>query len=102
VIKALVAPEHADPDLRFATRGLPLPLSVDNVAAGAALGIAGFSPWLAPPVFGTITFFMSVAGHQVGRTAAHFIPRIRTDLLTGLAFVTMAVLLFVGINLPGG
>ncbi len=102
VIKALVAPEHADPDLRFATRGLPLPLSVDNVAAGAALGIAGFSPWLAPPVFGTITFLMSIAGHQIGRTAAHFIPRIRTDLLTGLAFVTMAVLLFVGINLPGG
>jgi hypothetical protein len=45
---------------------------------------------------------MSIAGHQIGRTAAHFIPRIRTDLLTGLAFVTMAVLLFVGINLPGG
>jgi putative Mn2+ efflux pump MntP len=102
VIKALVAPEHADPDLRFATRGLPLPLSVDNVAAGAALGIAGFSPWLAPPVFGTITFLMSVAGHQIGRTAAHFIPRIRTDLLTGIAFVTMAVFLFVGVNLPGG
>jgi putative Mn2+ efflux pump MntP len=102
VVRALLKPEHADPDLRWATRGLPLPLSVDNVAAGAALGIAGFSPWLAPPVFGTITFLMSIAGHQIGRTAAHFIPRIRTDLLTGLAFVTMAVLLFVGINLPGG
>ena len=101
VVRSLTAPEHADPDLRFATRGLPLPLSVDNVAAGAALGIAGFSPWLAPPLFGTITFFMSVAGHQIGRTAAHFIPRIRTDLLTGLAFVAMAVLLVVGINLPG-
>ena len=101
VIKALVRPEHADPDLKFATRGLPLPLSVDNVAAGAALGIAGFSPWLAPPVFGTITFVMSVAGHQIGKTAAHFVPRIRTDLLTGLAFVAMAVFLVVGINLPG-
>ena len=96
-----MSPEHADPDLRFATRGLPLPLSVDNVAAGAALGIAGFSPWLAPPLFGTITFFMSVAGHQIGRTAAHFIPRIRTDVLTGIAFVAMAVFLVVGINLPG-
>jgi putative Ca2+/H+ antiporter (TMEM165/GDT1 family) len=38
-----------------------------------------------------ITFVMSVAGHQIGRTAAHFIPRIRTDLLTGIAFVAMAV-----------
>jgi len=101
VVKALISPEHADPDLRFATRGLPIPLSVDNVAAGAALGIAGFSPWLAPPLFGLITFAVSVVGHQVGKTAAHFIPRIRTDMLTGLAFVAMAVFLVVGINLPG-
>jgi putative Mn2+ efflux pump MntP len=101
VVKALIKPEHADPDLKFATRGLPIPLSVDNVAAGAALGIAGFYPWLAPPLFGIITFLMSVAGHQIGRTAAHFVPRIRTDMLTGIAFVAMAVFLIVGINLPG-
>ena len=101
VVKALVSPEHADPDLRFATRGLPLPLSVDNIAAGASLGLLGFSPWLAPALFGFITFIVSVAGHQIGRTAAHFIPRLRTDLLTGLAFVAMAVFLVVGINLPG-
>jgi len=100
--RALLSDEHADPDLRFATRGLPLPLSVDNVAAGASLGLVGYSPWLAPVLFGTITFVMSVAGHQIGRTAAHFIPRIRTDLLTGVAFVAMAVFLVVGINLPGG
>ena len=101
VVKALMKPEHADPDLRFATRGLPIPLSVDNVAAGAALGIAGFSPWLAPPLFGFVTFVMSVAGHQIGRTAAHFVPRVRTDMLTGIAFVAMAVFIVVGINLPG-
>jgi len=101
VVKSLVSPEAADPDLRFATRGLPIPLSVDNVAAGAALGIAGFSPWLAPPLFGFVTFWMSFAGHQIGKTAVTFIPRIRTDLLTGIAFVAMAVFLVVGINLPG-
>lgn len=88
--RALLRPEHADPDLRWATRGLPIPLSVDNVAAGASLGLIGYSPWLAPLLFAMITFVMSVAGHQIGRTAAHFIPRIRTDLLTGLAFVGMA------------
>jgi manganese efflux pump family protein len=42
------------------------------------------------------TFVMSVAGHQVGRVAAHFVPRIRTDLLTGVAFVVMAVLVMTG------
>jgi putative Mn2+ efflux pump MntP len=102
VVRALVSPEHADPDLRVARFGLPVPLSVDNLAAGASLGLAGFSPWLAPPLFGVITFVMSVAGHQIGRTAANFIPRIRTDLLTGIAFVTMAVFLAIGLPLPGG
>jgi putative Mn2+ efflux pump MntP len=96
VIRALVSPEDADPDMRWATRGLPLPLSIDNVAAGASLGLAGYSPWLAPVVFGVITFIMSVAGHQIGRAAAHFVPRIRTDLLTGLAFVAMAILVVTG------
>ena len=96
VVRALRSPENGDPDLRFATRGLPLPLSVDNVAAGASLGLAGYSPWLAPALFGAVTFVMSVAGHQIGRTAAQFIPRLRTDLLTGLAFVGMAALVAVG------
>jgi putative Mn2+ efflux pump MntP len=96
VAKALVSPEDADPDMRWARRGLPLPLSIDNVAAGASLGLAGYSPWLAPALFGVITFLMSVAGHQLGRMAAHFVPCVRTDLLTGLAFVFMAVLVFTG------
>jgi manganese efflux pump family protein len=96
IIRALISPEDADPDMRWATRGLPLPLSVDNVAAGASLGLAGYSPWLAPVVFGVITFVMSVAGHQIGRAAAHVIPRIRTDLLTGITFVAMAVLVVTG------
>jgi putative Mn2+ efflux pump MntP len=96
VVRALVRPEHADPDLRWATRGLPVPLSIDNVAAGASLGLAGYSPWLAPILFGVVTFAMSVAGHQIGRAAAHFVPRIRTDLLTGLAFVAMALLVVTG------
>jgi manganese efflux pump family protein len=96
VVRALLSTEHADPDLRWATRGLPLPLSVDNVAAGASLGLAGYSPWLAPVLFGTTTFVMSVAGHQIGRIAAQFIPRIRTDLLTGIAFLAMAALVVSG------
>ena len=47
-------------------------------------------------LFGVITFVMSVAGHQIGRAAAHFVPRIRTDLVTGMAFVLMAVLVVTG------
>ena len=103
IVRALVSPERADPDLQWARRGLPLPLSVDNIAAGTALGLAGYSPWLAPILFGVITFVISVAGHQIGRTVAHFfdfIPRINTDLLTGIAFASIAVLMALGVTLP--
>jgi putative Mn2+ efflux pump MntP len=103
IVRAVISPERADPNLRWARRGLPIPLSVDNVAAGTALGLAGYSPWLAPILFGIITFGMSVAGHQIGRTVAHFfdfIPRINTDLLTGIAFALIAVLMALGVTLP--
>ena len=103
IARALISPERADPNLKFARRGLPIPLSVDNIAAGTALGLAGYSPWLAPILFGVITFAMSIAGHQIGRTVAHFfdfIPRINTDLLTGIAFAGLAGLMALGIALP--
>ncbi|MFL5862746.1 MAG: manganese efflux pump MntP family protein [Solirubrobacteraceae bacterium] len=103
IARAVISPERADPELLWARRGLPLPLSIDNVAAGTALGLAGYSPWLAPILFAVITFAMAIAGHQIGRTVAHFfdfIPRMNTDLLTGIAFATMAALMALGITLP--
>ena len=103
IIRALVSPQKADPDLRWARFGLPIPLSVDNVAAGAALGVAGYSPWLAPVLFGIMTFVMSVAGHQIGRTVAHFftfIPKLNLDLVTGAVFLLMAILMACGVTLP--
>lgn len=103
IIRAVISPERADPDLKWARWGLPIPLSVDNVAAGAALAFAGYTPWLAPVLFGFMTFMMSVAGHQIGRTVAHFtnfIPKINTDLLVGACFALMAVLMAFGVTLP--
>jgi putative Mn2+ efflux pump MntP len=103
IVRAVISPERADPDLRWARFGLPIPLSIDNVVGGTALGLAGYSPWLAPVVFALITFGMSLAGHQIGRTVASavgFIPRINTDLLTGIGFALMAALLALGVHLP--
>jgi putative Mn2+ efflux pump MntP len=97
-VKALRSSEHADVDMKTARRWLPLPLSIDNVAAGAALGLAGYSPWLAPFLFAFTTFVMSVAGHQIGRTIANFIPRLRTDLLTGIILLLMAGLWVAGVD----
>ena len=101
--RAVISPERADPDLKWARYRVPVPLSVDNVVGGAALGLAGYSPWLAPVLFGLITFGMSVAGHQIGRTVASvvdFVPRINTDLLTGIGFAALAVLAALGVHLP--
>jgi putative Mn2+ efflux pump MntP len=103
IVRAVISPNHADPDLRWARYGLPIPLSVDNVAAGTALGLAGYSPWLAPVLFGCMTCIMSVAGHQIGRTLAHlidFIPKINLDLVTGACFALMATLMAFGVTLP--
>ncbi|HWC22986.1 MAG TPA: manganese efflux pump [Flexivirga sp.] len=98
IYKAFTSPESADPDLKTARRWLPVPLSVDNVLGGAAIGLAGYSPWVAPILFAFTTFVVSLAGHQVGRMVAQFIPRLRTDLLTGFAFVLMAGMVVVGVG----
>jgi manganese efflux pump family protein len=98
IVQSIRSPEHADPDMKTARRWLPVPLSVDNVAAGATLGLVGYSPWLAPLLFACTTFLMSLAGHQVGRTVATFVPRLRTDMLTGVAFVLMAGMVVAGVG----
>jgi manganese efflux pump family protein len=98
IVKAIRSPEPADPGMKTARRWLPVPLSIDNLAAGAALGLAGYSVWLAPPLFAFCTFVVSVAGHQIGRTVANFIPRVRTDLLTGIAFMLMAGMVVAGVG----
>jgi manganese efflux pump family protein len=91
VVQAWRTAEPEEPDQRWALFGLPLPLSVDNVVAGTSLGLLGFSPWLAPPLFGAITALMTLVGLQLGRAVAYFI-HIRSDLLTGVALVVMAIL----------
>jgi manganese efflux pump family protein len=72
--------------------GLLVPLSADNVVAGTSLGLLGFSPWLAPLVFGVITAVMALAGLLLGRAVAHVIP-MRPDLVTGVALVVMATVM---------
>jgi putative Mn2+ efflux pump MntP len=70
---------------------------VDNVVAGASLGLLGYSPWLAPPLFGVVTAVMTFIGLELGRAAARFVP-LRADLLTGVSLIVMAGLLAFGIG----
>jgi putative Mn2+ efflux pump MntP len=96
VVQAWRTPEPEEPDQRWALFGLPVPLSVDNVVAGTSLGLLGFSPWLAPPLFGVMTALMTLVGLQLGRGLARFI-HIRSDLLTGVALLVMAALVEQGL-----
>jgi manganese efflux pump family protein len=96
VVQAWRTPEPEEPDERWALFGLPLPLSVDNIVAGASLGLLGFSPWIAPLLFGVTTAVLSLVGLHLGRVAAGFI-RIRPDLLTGVGLLVMAVLVGFGL-----
>jgi manganese efflux pump family protein len=97
LVHAWRTPAPEELDQRWALFGLPLPLSVDNIIAGTSLGLLGFSPWVAPPVFGAITAVMTFVGLQIGKAAARYI-RIRSDLLTGAALVIMAVAVLFGFD----
>jgi manganese efflux pump family protein len=96
LVEAWRTPAPEEVDQRWALFGLPLPLSIDNVFAGTSLGLVGFSPWVAPPLFGAITAVMTFVGLEIGRAAARYI-RVRSDLLTGVALVIMATLLALGV-----
>jgi manganese efflux pump family protein len=72
--------------------GMPLSLSVDNLLAGAGLGLLGFSPFIPAAAFGAMTAVMSLAGLCIGRFAARLIP-IRSDLVSGISLLTAAVVL---------
>ena len=92
VITALRNPEPEELDHPWALFGIPFTLGLDNLFAGASLGLLGLSPWLSASVFGAITAVMSLIGLQIGRFAARLI-RVRSDLLGGVTLIIAAVAL---------
>jgi manganese efflux pump family protein len=92
VISALRNPEPDDLDHPWALFGIPLTLSLDNLFAGASLGLLGLSPWFSAAAFGVMTAVLSLVGLQLGRAAARLI-RIRSDLLSGVTLIIAAVAL---------
>ncbi|MFD5473270.1 manganese efflux pump MntP family protein [Streptomyces sp. NPDC127105] len=92
VVSALRNPDPDELDHPWALFGIPLTLSLDNLVAGASLGILGLSPWVAAPAFGLITAVMSLIGLQLGRAAARLV-RIRADLVSGVSLIIAAAVL---------
>ncbi|MFG2357312.1 manganese efflux pump MntP family protein [Streptomyces sp. NPDC048521] len=92
VVSSLRKPEPDELDHPWALFGIPLTLSLDNLFAGASLGVLGLSPWFSAAVFGAMTAVLSLVGLQLGRAAAHLI-RIRSDLLSGVTLIIAAAAL---------
>ncbi|MEU1621417.1 manganese efflux pump [Streptomyces sp. NPDC005722] len=92
VVSALRNPEPQELDHPWALFGIPLTLSLDNLFAGASLGLLGLSPWFSAAVFGIVTAVMSLLGLRLGRAAARLI-RLRPELLSGVTLIIAAVAL---------
>jgi len=77
---------------RWVVLGLPLSLSLDNLIAGASLGMVGFPLLLSVAVIGSMSALMSLVGLRLGSFAVNFL-RINTELLGGVALVFIALVL---------
>jgi putative Mn2+ efflux pump MntP len=87
-----------DKEYLWSIFGLPVPLSLDNVFAGAGLGLVGLSPLVPAVLFGAITAVMSLLGLQLGRAISHLIPRrIRWEYVTGAGLIIEAILIGLGV-----
>ena len=91
VAKRSAGKEAKEPD-RWIVLGLPLSLSLDNLIAGASLGMVGFPLLLSVAVIGSMSALMSFAGLRLGSVAVNFL-RINTELLGGVALVFIALAL---------
>lgn len=92
LVGALRDPEPDEVDHPWALFGIPLTLSLDNLMAGAGLGLLGLSPWVSSIYFGAITAVMSLVGLRLGHYVARLVPT-RSDLVSAIALIASAILL---------
>ena len=72
--------------------GIPLSLGLDNLIAGASLGLVGFPALLSVTVIGLMSALMALAGLRLGGLAANHLPA-NAKLLGGTALVLIALTL---------
>lgn len=98
IVQTIRAPGKGDQDYMWTILGLPAPLSLDNLVAGAGLGLAGLSPVVPAVLFGVITFIMSMVGLQIGQEIASRLKiRVQWEYVTGGALLLEALLLGLGV-----
>lgn len=72
--------------------GLPLSLSLDNLVAGASLGMIGFPIVISVTVIGAMSALMSLAGLLLGMKAVKHLV-LKSELLGGVALVLIALVM---------
>ncbi|HWN10832.1 MAG TPA: manganese efflux pump [Pyrinomonadaceae bacterium] len=77
---------------RWIVLGLPLSLSLDNLIAGASLGLVGFPLLISVAVIGSMSALMSLTGLWLGSLAVKFL-RINTGFFGGVTLVLIALVL---------
>ena len=81
--------EVGDTD-RWMVLGLPLSLSLDNLVAGASLGMIGFPILLSVTIIGAMSALLSLFGLWLGRTAVNLLP-IKLELIGGVVLIFIAL-----------
>jgi len=70
--------------------GLPLSLSLDNLVAGASLGMIGFRMLLSVTIIGAMSALFAFVGLWLGRTAVNLLP-IKLEMIGGVVLICIAV-----------
>lgn len=86
------AGKEAEEPGRWIVLGLPLSLSLDNLIAGASLGMLRFPLLLSVVVIGGASALMSLAGLRLGRMAVNLFGT-KTELVGGVALIFVALML---------
>jgi putative Mn2+ efflux pump MntP len=86
------AGKEAEEESRWMVLGLPLSMSLDNLVAGASLGMIGFPLLLSVVIIGAMSALMSLAGLWLGSMAVNFL-RLKTELFGGVALILIALTL---------
>ncbi len=70
--------------------GLPLTLSIDNVIAGAGIGIAGYPLAMSALIVGSVSAAMACAGLYAGHWFKRFLPQ-RIEIAVGAYLSVLAI-----------
>jgi len=76
--------------------GLPLFLSLDNLVAGAGLGMLDYTVFASPVIIGLLSGVMAIAGLWLGRAIGSRLP-FKVELVGGVAMLLLSVVLAVDI-----